>query len=159
MKQLVAIALLTILAGLSAHAFEIAAQGKSRVVILRQPDATAAEQTAASELADYLRQITGATFEIQTASATNNADHAIIVGPGEMAAKLFPEIDFTKLGQEEFVMRTKGDRLLLAGGRPRGTLYAVEHFLQEQCGVRWWTPWATNVPHQATLSHPGLERA
>ena len=36
-------------------------------------------------------------------------------------------------------MRTKGNYLLLAGGRPRGTLYAVNRFLQEQCGVRWWT--------------------
>jgi hypothetical protein len=39
---------------------------------------------------------------------------------------------------------------LLAGGRPRGTIYAVTRFLHE-LGVRWWTAWATNVPHRATL--------
>src|SRR5258707_980109 len=48
-------------------------------------------------------------------------------------------------------MRVKGEKLLLAGGSPRGTLYAVSRFLQEQCGVRWWTPWATNMPARKTL--------
>jgi hypothetical protein len=37
---------------------------------------------------------------------------------------------------------------LLAGGRPRGTLYAVSRFLQDQGNVRWWTPWASRVPRQ-----------
>jgi len=53
-------------------------------------------------------------------------------------------------------MRSKGGRLLLAGGRPRGTIYAVNRFLQEQCGVRWWAPWATNIPRHATLRIPEL---
>ena len=47
--------------------------------------------------------------------------------------------------------------MLLAGGRPRGTVYAVNRFLQEQCGVRWWTPWATNIPHRTTLKIPNLK--
>ncbi|MSU56692.1 MAG: DUF4838 domain-containing protein [Pedosphaera sp.] len=130
--------------------------GKPRVVIVRQDGATAPEQAAARELAEHLRQITGATFQIQDANWTNIPERAIIIGPGASAVKFFPEVDFAKLGAEEFVMRTKGGRLLLAGGRPRGTLYAVEHFLSEQCGVRWWTPWATNIPHCATLRVPDL---
>jgi hypothetical protein len=28
---------------------------------------------------------------------------------------------------------------------PRGTLHAVSRFLELQCGVRWWTPWASRV--------------
>jgi hypothetical protein len=62
-----------------------------------------------------------------------------------------------QLGQEEVVIKTQGQRLLLAGGRPRGTLYAVSRFLQDQCGVRWWTPWASHVPNHATLSVSNLE--
>ena len=156
MKYLLALAFCSLLAGLPARAYEISAHGKARVVILRQPGATAAEQTAVRELAGYLQQITGATFQIRDASATNIPDRAIIVGPGPAAQACFPEIALDQFGPEEFVMRTKGRRLLLAGGRPRGTIYAVYHFLQEQCGVRWWTPWATNVPHHATLRIPAL---
>lgn len=27
----------------------------------------------------------------------------------------------------------------------------MSRFLQDQCGVRWWTPWASRIPKQATL--------
>ena len=134
----------------------LASRNKARGVIVQQADATAPEQAAARELAEVLRQITGTTFSIQDAGDTDLPADAIIVGQGSAATNLFPEIDFTQLGPEEFVMKTKGKRLLLAGGRPRGTLYAVHRFLQEQCGVRWWTPWATNIPPRATLQIPEL---
>ncbi len=157
MKNFFVIALLSVLAGFSARALEIASHGRPRAVIVRESDATLAEQTAARELANYLQQITGATFQIQNAPATNPSGGVIIVGAGELAAEYFPEVNLADFGPEEFVMRTKGNRLLLAGGRPRGTLYAVEHFLQEQCGVRWWTPWATNVPRRASLKISNLD--
>jgi len=152
---------LTLCAGLSlsvpaANAgLTLASSGKPRCVVVQQAGATAPEQHAVVELVSHLNQITGARFEVQT-NATEAPKSAVIVGQGALAAKLFPEVDFAKLGDEEFVIRTKGGRLLLAGGRPRGTIYAVDRFLQDQCGVRWWTPWATNIPHRATLRTPDL---
>ena len=158
MKYLLTLTIYSLLAGLPVHALEIAAHGKPDIIILCQPGATPAEQTAARELVSYLQQITGATFQIEDASVTNIPKRAIVVGSGPVAQTLFPEIVLNQLGPEEFVMRTKGQRLLLAGGRPRGTIYAVYHFLQEECGVRWWTPWATKVPHHATLRIPDLDK-
>jgi hypothetical protein len=151
-----AILLLASLAIFPAQALVVAEHAKPCLVIVCQAGATAPEQTAARELAEHLQRITRAAFQIQDAGVTNIPERAIIVGPGPVASNLFPEIDFTRFDAEEFVMRTKNQRLLLAGGRPRGTLYAVYHFLQEQCGVRWWTPWATNIPHHATLRLPDL---
>lgn len=152
-------ALLVLLTGpqFSSAAVTLASHARSRVVILRQAGATAPEQTAANELAEHLQQITGAPFAVQDApDASAVPERAIIIGPGAVAQAVFPETALDQLGAEEFVMRTKGQRLLLAGGRPRGTLYAVHRFLQEQCGVRWWAPWATNLPHRATLRIPDL---
>jgi hypothetical protein len=160
MKPIIVLIIL-FLGGLSAVRAEltIAKSGKPRCVIIQSSEAIPAEQTAAKELADYLHQITGASFAIQNSTDVSNLpENAIIVGPGKAAQSAFAEIALDTLGPEEFVMRTQGHRLLLAGGRPRGTLYAVDHFLQEQCGVRWWTPWATNVPHQATLRIPDLDK-
>ncbi len=137
-------------------AVELSSGGKPRCVVIQQAGATTPEQHAVAELVSHLNQITGARFEVRT-NANEAPRNAIIVGQGALATKLFPEVDFAKLGAEEFVIRTKGDRLLLAGGRPRGTIYAVNRFLQDQCGVRWWTPWATNVPHRATLQIPELD--
>ena len=127
----------------------LARNSKANYVIVIDPAATAPEQTAARELAATLRQITGAEFVIQT--NTKAPTRAILVGAGEAARKAFVEVPFDGLGDEELVIETKGNRLLLAGGRPRGTLYAVSRFLQDQCGVRWWTPWASRIPKQATL--------
>src|SRR5205823_10339465 len=77
---------------------------------------------------------------------------AIVIGPGPVAKAVFPEVGLEGFGGEQLTMRTRGGRLLLAGGRPRRTLYAVYRFLQEQCGVRWWTPWASTIPHHSDLS-------
>ncbi|MEO7300938.1 MAG: DUF4838 domain-containing protein [Verrucomicrobiota bacterium] len=136
--------------------FPIASSGKSGCVIVSQADATQTEINAAVELAKTLEQITGAKFETQK-GGEKIPESSIVVGPGKFAAQFFPEIDFSKLGDEEIVMRVKGGKLLLAGGRPRGTIYAVNRFLQEQCGVRWWMPWATNIPQQASLKIPDLD--
>ena len=136
-------------------AVTLAAGGSARSAIIQPADASAPEQHAAAELRSHLETITGVKFETQT-NADDAPRNAIIVGSGVVAAKLFPEIDFAKFEPEQFVLRTKGEWLLLAGGRPRGTIYAVNRFLQEHGGVRWWTPWATNVPHKATLRIPTL---
>ena len=153
---LLAAMVLALSPGSARAAFNIADAGQPRCVILQNAGAAPPEQTATKELADYLQKITGAEIAVEETNVT--ARNAIIVGPGPLAQSVFPELALDKLGPEEFVMRTKGHRLLLAGGRPRGTLYAVDRFLEEQCGVRWWTPWATNLPHRATLRVPELDR-
>ena len=136
--------------------FVIAEGGKPRCTIVQEAAASKPEINATKELAQTLGQITGGAFQVQTGSA-EVPKHAIIVGPGAAAARYFPEVDLSKFGPEEFVMRVKDGRLLLAGGRPRGTLYAVNRFLQEQCGVRWWTSWATNIPHRPSLKVANLD--
>ena len=117
--------------------------------IIVGPDATATEFYAARQLAATLKQITGAEFEIRT--NTTAPANAIIVGSGAAARSSFKDIPFDDLGSEELVIRSRGRQLLLAGGRPRGTLYAVSRFLQKECGVRWWTPWARHIPKLASL--------
>ena len=102
--------------------FTIAKGGRARCVIVQQPGATLAESNAVHELAETLGKITGATFQIQVAGDAKVPKQAIIVGQGAAAGALFPEVALEKLGSEQSVMRVKGGRLLLAGGRPRGTI-------------------------------------
>lgn len=145
---------LTLLTSGTVFAAVLAENGAAQMPIVIDPQATATEIYAAHQLADALQQITGAAFMIQT--NTHAPARAILVGPGAASHALFPDVPFDQLGGEELVMRTRDGRLLLAGGRPRGTLYAVSRFLQDQCGVRWWTPWASDVPKQATLQITNL---
>lgn len=129
----------------------IAKAGRPECEIVVQPGCTAAERHAAEELAAALGQITGGDFAVRECDGAAPAS-SIIVGPGPLAEALFPDVDPAAFGQEGLTMRARGSCLLLAGGRPRGTLYAVYRFLQEQCGVRWWAPWATRMPRNPDLA-------
>lgn len=125
----------------------------AKSVVIVQAGASVVEAHAAGELCDHLSKITGAKISIQT-SAGAPPKNSIVVGQGPIARKLFPEIDWSKLGEEQTLIRSKGNVLLVAGGRARGTLYAVYRLLQVKAGVRWWAPWATTIP-----SNPGLRFA
>lgn len=133
----------------AASAFTIARRGQPLVDIVLAPDAILPEQTAAQELADYLGKIVGAPFEIVKPGGRPKKPAHIFVGPTRAALRLglTPE----KLGPEEWILRPAGRDLIVTGGRPRGTLYAVYHFLEDILGVHWWNPWEESVPSAPTL--------
>ncbi len=120
--------------GLSA--VTISQDGQAKAIIAVAADAPEPEQHAARELAVFLGQITGATF-----APTNQKKpeaSCIFVGP---AAARWADEQFSSdgLDAEGIIIRTIGDDLILAGGRPRGTLYAVYTFLEDRLGCRWWS--------------------
>ncbi len=129
-------------------------RGKSLAPIIVQSGATETERYAAEELRAHLQAITGAPFELHEAESL--PPRAVVVGQGALAERLRPDINFRTLGDEETVLSCRDDYLLLAGGRPRGTLYAVYRFLHTQLGVRWWTPWAAHIPRRRDLTVPHL---
>ncbi len=127
----------------------------AKAVVVSQAGASLAEQHAARELRDHLQKITGTDIALRS-DATQARAGAIVVGQGPIAKRLFPEVRWEALGQEQTLIRSKGGVLLVAGGRPRGTLYAVYRLLSQKCGVRWWTPWATTVPKNPKLAFPPM---
>lgn len=135
-------------------AVTISKDGQAQAVIVVAPDASEAEQYAAKELAQFLGQITGAEFKV--ADRENEQASCLFVGPG--AAK-WAEAGFSTdgLGAEGIVLRTVGDDLILAGGRPRGTLYAVYTFLEDQLGCRWWSSTDSTIPKKPTVAIEKLD--
>lgn len=126
----------------------------ARATVFTQAGATAAEIHAAQELREYLIRITGARIPMSDKAPRGIA---IIVGQGSEASKLFPKVKWNGMGPEQTLVKLKGNTLLVAGGRPRGTLYAVYRLLSQKCGVRWWAPWATSVPRNPALSLPEMD--
>jgi len=126
----------------------IAQDGLAKAVIVIAEDATEPERHAATELADFLRQITDAKFEILHPPATGRS--RLLVGP---AAAKFAAMDFSTegLGSDGIVIRSIGKDLILAGGYPRGTLYAVYTFLEDHLGCRWWSSATSTIPKKPTL--------
>ncbi|MBM4087563.1 MAG: DUF4838 domain-containing protein, partial [Planctomycetes bacterium] len=71
--------------------------------------------------------------------------------PSQRLKALAPNTDWDALGQDGILMKTAGKNLLLAGGRPRGTLNAVYTFLEDVVGCRWWTSSENFIPSKPTL--------
>lgn len=125
-----------------AGSFTIAEKGKARCVITQRPNATDPERNAVKELTNVLTQITGATFEVRKPRIF---ERSIVVNVG------------AGLPEEGISIYVTRSHVVLLGGSPRATLYAVNRFLQRDCGVRWWTPWASHIPKQPTLVVKGSE--
>lgn len=133
----------------------LAAKGKSPYRIVLPADPIPSERYAAEELQRYLEKITGAHIPIAPDSSPL-ASHEILLGNNTHLANSRVPVDFTGLGADGFVLRTDRARLIIAGGRPRGTLNGVYTFLEERLGVRWFTTDLEIVPRTNRLVVPAL---
>lgn len=147
-SRVLILCLLLIGGAVKADTMTLAQDGRAAVSIVHAQDATPAELQAVQELATYLHRITGAAFNVVTEDQ-HQAASGIYVGQTRHAASA--GIDFARLGKEEWVIRSDSVSLILAGGRPRGTLYAVYRFLEDDLGVRWWNPYEEFVPSRPSL--------
>ena len=139
----------------STMAIEIAHDGKSTATIVCVQGSSPPQLHAARELQNFLKEVTGAELPIdETGTAPSPR---ILVGP--RSAKLAdPRSAVGNLGDEGLIIRTVGKDLILAGGEPRGTLYAVYTFLEDQVGCRWWAPGASTIPRQPNLTFAKLDK-
>ncbi len=132
----------------------LAREGKAVYRIVEADNATSSEKTAARELQKYLQQVTGASFTVVGEAEAADDGPRIFVGAGSSVKALLPDQDWDALGTDGIVVRSVGEDLILAGGRPRGTLYAVYEFLEEAVGCRFWTPTESLIPNRPTLTVP-----
>ncbi|HXV76595.1 MAG TPA: DUF4838 domain-containing protein [Candidatus Polarisedimenticolaceae bacterium] len=133
----------------AAGSIRLAADGQARAAIVVPPSATAAEREAAAELGHYLDRVTGGSFPVVADAESAPGLAAIRIGWTDDRPAGAPRPE--ELGPEEWVVRTDERGLAIYGGRPRGTLYGVYHFLEDEIGVEWWTPFDEFVPHRPTL--------
>ena len=113
--------LLALTLAMPARALTFARGGKAAATIVVAAGATASEQMAANEVADYLRRISGADFHVLTEDQAPAKGSRVFVGPTAFARRNGLTAD--KLGPEEWVIRTVGSDLMIIGGQPRGTIY------------------------------------
>lgn len=147
-----------LLGAVQAHALMLAESGQARSTIVVGAEPSPAEGTAARELAEYLQKVTGATFPIVAEPEVVKGSR-LLLGPSAETRRLLGAEAVDNLGPEEYIIRSQGDDLLLVGGRPRGTLYAVYSFLEDDLGCRWMTWYGDeNVPHRETLVLERLDR-
>ncbi len=129
-----------------AGAIVIADSGKSDFRIVIAADAGPSTQYAAKELQSFLKQISAAELPI-VSDREEAAGHEIILGASSHLKALGAVVDFKRLGDEGYVIRTVGPHLVIAGGALRGNLYGVYGLLEDHLGCRWFR--AGREPHPA----------
>lgn len=121
--------------------------------ILIPQEATTFERRTAGELSIHLEKCLGKTVLIKTEGDLTEGKPLLFVGNTAKAgeAGIRPE----KLGCEEWIIRSLNpDEMLLCGGTPRGTLYAVYELLEREFGVVFVDEFYTCYPDRGTRKWP-----
>jgi hypothetical protein len=146
---LAALALLAVAAVPASAGMTLARRGQAQARIVLAAGASETERFAAGELALFLHIVTGASFPVVEDPGPPGG--RLLIGQAAAGA-VAPDLAAPALAPEEIVVRSVGGDLVLAGGSPRGTLYAVYAFLEDVVGCRWWTGTASRMPWKPSLS-------
>lgn len=130
--------------------------GSSEYVIVLSAEASKSERTAATELQKYVREISGATLNITEKIVSSGKRIYIGYNPKVPA---FQGVDKYDDEDEGFTYKIVGHDLIIHGGRHRGTMYGVFSFLENELGVRWYTPNVTVVPKKKRYKLPSLNHS
>ena len=106
-----------------------------RIILSGDPSPT--ERFAAEELQKYLERISGIQLQVSTTRPAQDRD--ILVGGAAKQENTVSAKELSLLADDGFVVRVGKNRVYLAGGNDRGTLYSVYHFL-ELLGCWWFAP-------------------
>lgn len=108
------------------------------------PDSpTAVERTAADELKAAVRRISGEEWQIVPERAEPAGERNFLIGATRAAARIAPAAWRT---EEILVAPLSNGSIVLAGDPVRGPIYAVDTYLEDVCGVRWWTSAESDYP-------------
>lgn len=139
---------------LQSFAITLSENGKTNYTIVISTEASPSELHGAQELQYFLQIITGAYLPVSRDNESISGP-MVLVGNSSVLQKIDPSIDFPSLGDEGFIMKTNGVHLILAGGKLRGSMYAVYTFL-EKLGCRWYSTEASKIPSIPTLTVESL---
>lgn len=134
----------------------LAEGGQSPYVIVIAEGASSSTKHAAEELQHFLAEMTGARLPIVT-DATPAREEEIILGNSQRLAALGLPVDWVRLGDEGYLLRTVGKKLVIAGGNLRGNLYGVYGLLEDHLGCRWFAPGVSRIPKYDRLVLPALD--
>jgi len=132
--------------------------GKSEYCIVLSKNASPSEHFAAAEFKKYIQEISGAMLAYAQ-DGPNAPAKAVLIGSSEALKAMNLAVPPCAEQDEGFLIRTVGDRLVITGGRLRGTMYGVYTFLEEVLGCRWLSGTVSKVPRMSNISIPNLDIA
>lgn len=112
--------------------------------IVVAPDAIESEMFAAQEFSELFAKASG--IKLPIIRTPKGPDQHVYIGPGTAMARHPAGFRVDEFGPEDLRIIVRDDTIVIAGGRPRGTLYGVYSFLEDHVGVRFLTADHTYIP-------------
>ena len=109
------------------------------------------EVTAAKELRTYLGKC------VPSGKVTVGGAKDVVFHVGDTALARAKGLAAAEIDEDRWIIRSFGKDIVLVGGGSRGTLYAVSHFLEDFCDVRWWSDREEDVPVRDSLALSALD--
>ena len=118
------------------------------VEIVIPTSSTEVERSAAKELRACVAKMTGETLQIVREKLASPSACHIYIGATKIAERTFGNGGWRP---DEIAIKSIDDGLVLTGEATRGPIYAVDTYLEEICGVRWWTATESFYPSLKVL--------
>jgi len=147
MKKLIySLAIIFIFYSCDESDFVIVDDSGAHAVIISGINSDSIEVKAAVELQSYIQKISGIKIPIRTESESTEGK-AIVIGKSEKHQS-------PTLEKNEIYIQCDKNELLIRGGDPKSTLYAVYVFLEQFLGCRFYAPDYELVPENDEVSIP-----
>ena len=146
------------LCGRSSANLKLVRDGRSDYCIVLSKDSSPSEHFAAAEFKRYIQEMSGAVLPYAP-DGPNAPQKAVLIGGSEALRSLNLTIPACALQDEGFLIRTTGERLVITGGKLRGTMYGVYSFLEDVLGCRWLSGTVSKIPRMSNIMLPNLDIA
>lgn len=136
---------------------KLVSNGQSEFSVVYAQDATDCERFAAGEFCRYVEAITGVSLPLKDDSKPQTGPE-VLIGYTNRKDMAYDKVGPHQQGGEDFILKAGTGNVVIAGGRPRGTLYGVYTLLEEYFGCRWFAPDVTHIPKKSELILPEISR-
>ena len=135
---------------LSVHAVDL----KHCSIVTPESDAPLVKKMAVV-LSEDICRVTGVQPVVTTAMTAGSSTSRVLLSTVDHLATVCPDMDAAELRGtwERYMIKTRGQQLVIVGSDPRGLAYGVLH-VSERMGVSPWYWWAdVPVPHRDKLDY------
>jgi hypothetical protein len=136
---------------------ELVRPGNTDHRIVISSAASETDRKAAAELQHYLKAISGTDFQVQVDDRFAG-ESIICIGSAGYVDRFPVAVDWDRLAEDGFTLRTDGKRLIIAGGTGRGSLNGVYTLLEDYLGCRKYSRDVEYIPRMARITLPEIHR-
>lgn len=132
---------------------KLVSNAKSKYKIILSDQAKPQEVEAANILKNYLYQISNVSFEI-VSDIQIPSNYEILIGKLNRDESKSLNTETDKLGDDGFIIKTIGEKLVFVGGTDKGIIYSIYDFLEKYLDCRKYSAELTVIPKKENIILP-----